>query len=62
MILSDRDIQKAIEAGKIELEIVNHGPFAIKFFPRKTSIAQVLFERVSSLPTTGGKSVHQHQK
>lgn len=48
--------------GRIELEIVNHGPFAIKFFPKKTSIAQVVFERVSSLPTTGGKSVHQHQK
>lgn len=48
--------------GKIELEIVNHGPFAIKFFPKKTSISQIVFERVSSLPTTGGKSVHQHQK
>jgi len=36
--------------GKIVLEILNHGPFAIKLRPNLSRIAQLIFERVNQKP------------
>jgi dCTP deaminase len=40
--------------GIVTLEIYNYGPFVIKVVPGKTSICQLIIEKVASLPTLRG--------
>ena len=37
--------------GTITLEILNHGPFHVKFVPTRTRICQLIFERLETDPT-----------
>jgi len=37
--------------GTITLEILNHGPFYVKFVPTRTRICQLIFERLETDPT-----------
>lgn len=37
-------------AGRITLEVINHGPFHLRLVPRKTMICQYIFECVKSKP------------
>ena len=48
--------------GNITLEIVNHGPFVISIDPRKDRICQLIFERVSSIPSIGNQTKFQGQR
>lgn len=48
-------------SGFITLEVVNHGPFHLKFVPKKTLICQYIFERLETEPGTIGSKSFQHQ-
>jgi dCTP deaminase len=60
--------------GTITLEILNHGPFYVKFVPTRTRICQLIVERLESDPTVeidtqfqdqispSGKKAPSHQK
>ena len=44
-------------SGTIFLEVKNEGPFHIKIHPEKTPMCQIIFERISSIPTSGLDSI-----
>jgi dCTP deaminase len=48
-------------SGFITLEVVNHGPFHLKFVPKKTLICQYIFERLETESTLKGSKSFQGQ-
>jgi dCTP deaminase len=48
-------------SGNITLEVVNHGPFHLKFVPKKTLICQYIFERLETEPILKGSKSFQDQ-
>jgi len=47
--------------GKITLELINHGDFLIRLFPKKDTICQLVFEQVLSKPSRAILSQFQGQ-
>jgi len=47
--------------GQITLEIINFGPFYLKFVPGRTRICQLIFERLESEPTGEPATAFQNQ-
>jgi dCTP deaminase len=49
-------------AGRITLEIVNHGPFQLKVRPNKSMLCQLIVEMVSDVPQRGGSRAFTNQQ
>jgi len=47
--------------GQITLEIINHGPFYMKFVPNKTRICQLIIEKLDNAPSGELQTVFQGQ-
>lgn len=48
-------------SGKITLEILNHGPFELRVRPNQSRLCQLIFEKVSGIPKTGGSLIFSQQ-
>jgi dCTP deaminase len=48
-------------AGKIVLEIINHGPFHLVVRPNQSRICQLIFEKVDAVPERGGSAAFGSQ-
>ena len=49
-------------AGKITLEIVNHGPFTLEVRPCRSMLCQLVVEKVSGIATRGGSVTFSEQE
>jgi dCTP deaminase len=47
--------------GFITLEVINHGPFALRLVPHKTTMCQYIFERLEQAPGKAITTSFQHQ-
>ncbi|HJT30693.1 MAG TPA: dCTP deaminase [Pirellulales bacterium] len=47
--------------GKITLEMLNHGPFILRFLPNVSQVCQLIIERVDGLPKREVQTAYQEQ-
>jgi dCTP deaminase len=48
-------------AGKIALEILNHGPFELQLRPNVSQVCQLIIEEVRGIPKKGGSTMFSQQ-
>ncbi len=48
-------------AGKITLEILNHGPFHLRLRPNESQVCQLIIEQISGIPQKEGSSTFSQQ-
>jgi dCTP deaminase len=48
-------------AGRITLEILNHGPFCLEVRPNQSMLCQLIFEKVSGVARRGGSTTFSDQ-